>query len=309
MRRGARTGPDEAGGIARGPDRRRRRALGMAALSALAPGVVGAKAVTGDVVYVPTPPAVLNRMLSMARVTASDFVMDLGSGDGRLVIEAVKRHGARGQGIDIDPELVRKAEENARREGVGERARFVLGNLFEADLGAASVVTLYLLPDLNLKLRPKLIAELRPGSRVVSHDYGFGEWRPDEQVSFEVPEKKAVTGIPSATVMLWVVPARVAGRWQLSAPPASGLDGAELELRQSFQRVSGQMRAARGASGEFDGGSLRGATLRLPLAAEFSGRSGRPVLVGRVDGDRIEGTLEAGPLSLVIGRVVARRVG
>jgi len=259
--------------------------------------------------YVPTPWPVVDQMLRMGSIGARDFVMDLGCGDGRLVVEAARRHGARGLGIDIDPELVQLATENAMREKVGSLARFEVRDIFATDVSDATVLTLYLLPEMMARLQPRLLSMLRPGARIVSHDYTFRDWRPDTQFSFDVPEKKAITGVPSATVLLWVVPAQVAGRWRLSAPAASGLEGAELELRQSFQWLSGQVRAARGAAaGEFDGGSVRATTVRFSLPVEAAGRRGRAILSGRVEGDRIDGMIEAAPTSAGVGRFTARRL-
>ena len=134
-----------------------------------------------DTPYVPTPQAVVDRMLDMAQVKASDMVIDLGSGDGRIMITAAKRHGARGFGVEIDPRLVKRSNEEAKRVGVAERVKFLQQDLFSTDFHEAAVLTLYLLPDVNIALRPKILAELKPGTRVVSHDYGMGEWRPDAQ--------------------------------------------------------------------------------------------------------------------------------
>jgi SAM-dependent methyltransferase len=156
-----------------------------------------------DVQYVPTPQSVVDEMLKLARVTKNDYVFDLGSGDGRILITAAKRFGARGLGYDIDPDRVREATENARQAGVDQRVRFVQGDLFEADLREATVVTLYLLQSLNLKLRPKLWAELRPGTRVVSHDFDMGDWKPDRVVKLQVNGREH-------TVYSWVVRQRKA---------------------------------------------------------------------------------------------------
>jgi SAM-dependent methyltransferase len=147
------------------------------------PGFAGqssASARKPDVVYVPSPAFVVEAMLKATGVTSKDVVYDLGCGDGRIVIEAAKTYGARGVGIDIDPKRILEAEGNARREGVSDRVRFRLEDLFEADIGEASVVTLYLLPTVNLKLRPKLWKELRVGTRVVSHGYDMGDWVPEQ---------------------------------------------------------------------------------------------------------------------------------
>ncbi len=139
-----------------------------------------------DVQYVPTPQPVVDEMLKLTKVTKDDVVYDLGSGDGRILITAAKTYGARGVGYDIDPDRVREATENAVKAGVDKRVRFVLGDLFEANLKEATVVTLYLLQSLNLKLRPKLFSELRPGTRIVSHDFDMGDWKPTQTVKLEV---------------------------------------------------------------------------------------------------------------------------
>jgi ribosomal protein L11 methylase PrmA len=151
-----------------------------------------------DVPYVPTPEPVVEKMLELAKVGPNDMVYDLGSGDGRIVITAAKKHGARGIGVDIDPERVREARENAKAAGVSDRVQFKEGDLFKMDLTGATVVTLYLLPEVNMKLRPKLLNELRPGTRIVSHSFDMGDWAPEEKVQVEgrtiyywtIPEKK-----------------------------------------------------------------------------------------------------------------------
>jgi SAM-dependent methyltransferase len=149
-----------------------------------------------DVVFVPTPPAVVHAMLEVARVTPQDLVVDLGSGDGRIVIAAAKDFGARAIGIEIDAELIEQARENARRAGVADRVQFLQQNLFEADISRATVVTLYLMPMLNLKLRPRLLRSLEPGTRVVSHAFDMGDWKPDTELAVE-----------GRHVYFWVVPA------------------------------------------------------------------------------------------------------
>lgn len=151
-----------------------------------------------DVPYVPTPPEVVETMLKMAGVKQGDFVIDLGCGDGRIVIMAAQKFGARGMGVDLNPERIREANENAKTAGVTDRVKFVEGNLFDFDVKQASVVTLYLLPGVNLKLRPKLLADLKPGTRIVSHSFDMGDWKPEKTVEVDwrklylwtVPEKK-----------------------------------------------------------------------------------------------------------------------
>jgi SAM-dependent methyltransferase len=195
------------------------------------PAPIGAQ--TGpdlDVPYVTTPEHVVDAMLSLAGVTARDSVLDLGSGDGRIVIRAASLYGARGLGVEIDPALVLRSQENARKAGVAERARFVEQDLFTTDLSPASVITMYLLPDVNLKLRPELL-KLRPGTRIVSHDWDMGDWQPDGKVVLEVPEKKL--GLEKkSTLLLWKVPALVEGNW-------SSATRLRLELRQRYQMLEG----------------------------------------------------------------------
>ena len=152
-----------------------------------------------DVIFVPTPNEVVTKMLEMARVTAKDIVYDLGCGDGRIVITAAQKHGARGVGIDIDPQRIREAQENASRGKVTDKVRFVQADLFEADISEATVVTLYLLTDLNLKLRPKLMSDLKPGTRVVSHAFAMGDWKPESSER-----------VDGSSVYLWRIPPRPA---------------------------------------------------------------------------------------------------
>lgn len=154
---------------------------------------------TPDVIFVPTPNDVVDKMLELAKVTAKDVVYDLGSGDGRIVITAAQRYGSRGVGIDIDPERIREATENVKKAKVADKVKFIQGDLFEADISEATVVTLYLLTELNLKLRPKLMKDLRPGTRVVSHAFAMGDWKPERT--------ELVNG---ASVYLWRIPPRKA---------------------------------------------------------------------------------------------------
>jgi len=181
-------------------------ALGVFGVSGLAgaaeyrlPLLAQAETRTPDVIFVPTPNDVVNKMLEMAAVTAKDVVYDLGCGDGRIVITAAQRYGARGVGIDIDPERIREATANASRAKVTGKVKFIQGDLFEADISEATVVTLYLLTELNLKLRPKLMKDLRPGTRVVSHAFAMGDWKPERS--------EFVNG---ASVYLWRIPPRKA---------------------------------------------------------------------------------------------------
>jgi precorrin-6B methylase 2 len=182
-----------------------------------------------DVVWVPTPQTLVNKMLDMAKVTPADFVMDLGSGDGRTVITAAKR-GARALGVEYNPDMVELSRRNAQKEGVAERAQFVKADLFETDFSKATVITMFLLPEINLKLRPKILA-LKPGTRVVSNSFTMGEWQADETA-----ELNAAGGCENSwcTALLWIVPAKVAGTYSLPQ--------GEVTLKQQFQMLSGTLK-------------------------------------------------------------------
>jgi hypothetical protein len=171
--------------------------IGVAVATAVVEAPPGSKPL--DVPYVPTPARIVATMLEMAALTPDDVLYDLGSGDGRIVIAAAARFGARGVGIDLHPKRIREAEENAREAGVSDLVEFVLGDLFDADLGPATVVTLYLLPEVNRRLRPKLLAELRPGARIVSHNYDLGDWPPERHQVLEISGTRH-------DLFLWTVP-------------------------------------------------------------------------------------------------------
>ena len=179
----------------------RRALLGAIAGGSLLPSIVGAQPAARDAVvirsdsspYVPTPQKVVDEMLRMGRLSAKDFIVDLGSGDGRIIITAAQRMAIRGFGVDLDAELVRYANASAKQAGVSDRVEFFQRDIFKTDLSRADVVTMYLLPEVNMMARPKLLAELRPGSRVVTHDYHFEDWLPDDRITLDVPEKKVGT--------------------------------------------------------------------------------------------------------------------
>jgi len=166
--------------------------------------------------YVPTPQIVVDEMLKLAAVNEKDFVVDLGSGDGRMIITAARTFKANGLGVDIDATLVELATRHARNEAVSDRAKFIEQDMFKADISKATVVTLYVLPDFMEKLRPKLMRELKPGARIVAHDYYMSEWRPDRFAEMDVPEKKAANGTEKAYLYLWTVPAIVQGDWRMN---------------------------------------------------------------------------------------------
>ena len=192
----------------------------------------------GDTPYVQTPQNVVDRMLQMAHVGPRDYVIDLGSGDGRLVIAAAKKYGAHGFGVDLDRRLVELANRNAAKAGVRDRAAFYERDIYETDLTAASVVTIYLLPEVNLMMRPTLLATLKPGTRVVTHDYDMGEWQPDQQIVMDAPDKP-VGRDKKSKVFYWVIPANAAGKWRWELPLGGKTALFELTVAQNFQKISG----------------------------------------------------------------------
>lgn len=247
-----------------------------------------------QVPFVPTPLDVVERMLTLAKVDKGDYLIDLGSGDGRVVREAARRFGARGFGVDHDQELVARSTELARREGLSDRVSFMAQDLFQTNIGDATVVTMYLLPAINLKLRPRLLSELKPGTRVVSHDFDMGDWQPDETATLYSQEKYGATG-GNSTVYLWIVPADLAGRWQWRVQIGAQTLDYELAVTQSFQRLQGTMRAA-GQQTPVEQASLRGDQLSFVVTLPYKGAPLRHIFTGKVAGDAIEGNVQlAGP--------------
>jgi SAM-dependent methyltransferase len=234
--------------------------------------------------YVPTPWPIVDDMLRLIDVRPTDVLYDLGSGDGRLVIEAAKRYGARGVGVELQPELVKAALAGARREGVAERVKFVQGDLFETDLRDATIVTLYLLPRFATRLVPKLRAELRPGARIVSHDYPLSPWPPDKVLTFDLDEKEAISGTTRTNLYYYVVPARVAGAWELTLPRAVSRRALPLRFRQEPDALEGFARTGRDELRVRDL-SVRADRIRFGLLVD-----GRPVdLRGTVSGQTMSG--------------------
>ena len=217
-----------------------------------------------DVIWVPTPQALVDKMLDLAKVTPKDYVIDLGSGDGRTVITAAKR-GAKALGIEYNPEMVELSKRNAAKEGVSDRASFVKADLFESDFSQAQVISMFLLSSINLKLRPKIL-ELKPGTRIVSNTFDMGEWKPDESAT--------IPGCNSwCTAHLWIVPAKVEGNWKLPK--------GELALKQSFQMISG---------------TLTNGNVVAPINGKLNGErisftAGNASYTGRVNGDSMEGAV------------------
>ena len=236
--------------------------------------------------FVPTPQVVVDQMLRMANVGAKDFVVDLGSGDGVIVLTAASQLRASGYGVDIDPALVKYSNSEAARLGIADRASFHVQDVFKADLSRATVITLYLLPSMMMNLRPKILLESRPGTRVVSHDYNFDEWQPDDQIVLDVPEKEKINGVPRATISLWIVPAKVQGKWQVQIDGGEQLD---VTFRQKYQNVGGSANAA-GKDMKLTQASVRGEQINFTLMEGSVRRSFR----GSASGDAMQGTVDLG---------------
>ncbi len=222
-----------------------------------------------DVIWVPTPEDLIAAMLDMAKVTPNDYVIDLGSGDGRIVIAAAKR-GARALGIEFNPDMVELSRQNAEKAGVSDKATFVQGDIFEKDFSQATVLTMYLLPELNMKLRPKIL-EMTPGTRVVTHAFDMDDWEADQSVTTD-----------GRNGYLWIVPAKVAGSWDWKT--ASG--DAELTITQNFQKIEGTLKLD-GKEQPIKNAKLEGDRI------SFTAGEGNPTTIefsGRVKGDGIEGS-------------------
>ena len=227
-----------------------------------------------DVIWVPTPEGLIEKMLQMAKVTPDDFVVDLGSGDGRTVIAAAKKFGARAMGVEFNPDMVALARRSAERAGVADHAEFVQGDIFKTDFTKASVVTMYLLPNLNFKLRPTIL-KMKPGTRVVSHAFSMDDWQPDQTAVVE-----------GRTAYFWIVPARVEGTWTWGK-----VRPYTLKLRQHFQLVEGLV-TVDGKTAQFRDGRLAGDRLTFSVV-EFSGLSTiKRQFSGHVNGDTIDGTIK-----------------
>ncbi len=232
-----------------------------------------------DVPYVPTPMNVVDAMLGLGGVGPDDYLIDLGSGDGRISIRAATRFGTRGMGVDLDDNLVRMARVDAKKQGVDGKVVFDAQNLFDTDLGRATVITAYLLHSVNLRLRPMLFEQLKPGTRIVTHDFDFGDWRPDQKITIDVPDK--AYGPPRSDIMLWVVPANFAGAWQWALPGAAGY---ELRLEQKFQMLAGAA-VARGEPLRLGEARIKGDTVSFTV----TGEAGVQRYTGRISGNGING--------------------
>jgi methyltransferase family protein len=223
-----------------------------------------------DVIWVPTPQSLVEKMLEMAKTTPKDYVVDLGSGDGRTVITAAKKYGIQALGIEYNPEMVALSKRNAEKEGVADRAQFLQGDIFQTDFSKATVLTLYLLPTLNVKLRPTIL-NMKPGTRVVSHAFTMDDWQPDQIDTSE-----------GRTAYLWIVPAKVEGTWRWGRH--------ELTLQQHFQQVEGLVKADNKVA-QFRNARLQGDRFSFSVI-EYSGMGNvQHDYTGRVSGDSIEGTV------------------
>jgi SAM-dependent methyltransferase len=226
-----------------------------------------------DVIWVPTPDEVVQRMLRMAQVTANDYVVDLGAGDGKIAIAAAKTMGARSLGIEYNPDMAKHAQRNVEKAGVQAKAKVVQGDIFASDFTTATVITMYLLPALNMKLRPQILA-MKPGTRVVSHSFNMEDWEPDETSSMD-----------GRRAYLWIVPANVMGGWQVEM----GGERADLTLEQKFQKLDGHVQLGTIQAG------LRDARLRgfLISFAYVDNTGMRRDFTGRVTGTKMEGSFRS----------------
>lgn len=238
--------------------------------------------------YVPTPYDVVAKMLEMVRITPNDYLIDLGSGDGRIIVTAARKHGARGFGVDINPERVAEAEANAQKAGVTDKVAFYQRDLFQTDLSQATVISMYLLPRVNLELRPRLLA-LKPGTRLVSHDFNMDDWKPDAHVQMESPEKYGNSGGQS-DIYFWVVPAQIAGSWGWVMQRGGKALSYAAVLKQSFQMLSGVV-SVNGRSIPVQNARLRGEDLSFTFIADLGAGAVRHEFRGKAAGDEWHGAM------------------
>ncbi|HKA39507.1 MAG TPA: class I SAM-dependent methyltransferase [Burkholderiales bacterium] len=243
--------------------------------------------------YVPTPQEVVDRMLEIAKVGPYDYLIDLGSGDGRIVVTAAKKFGARGFGVDLNPVRIQEANDNARKAGVTDKIAFYQRDLFETDLDSATVITMYLLPQVNLELRPKLL-KLKPGTRLVSHDFDMGDWKPDTHVTVNAKDKYGGSG-GTSDVYYWIVPAAAGGVWQWELPATGKALNYELKLEQKYQAISGTVSVG-GSTAKITNARLRGEEIRFAFTVNVNGQAVRHEFNGRINGDSVTGSaLLSGP--------------
>ena len=233
-----------------------------------------------DVPFVPTPYVVVEEMLRLAKVGAEDFVMDLGSGDGRILIAAARKFGARGVGVDLDPDRIEESVYSAQLQGVSERVTFQQADLFKFDLTRATVITMYLLPSVNMKLRARLL-DLKPGTRIVSHDFDLEDWQPDQKSTVR------------KNVFLWIVPARAGGRWRTTVALPAGERTYDIEIRQKFQEIDGLARYEKKVAGLWNA-KLSGERINFVIVDDSGSLDSNLYFDGKVSADGMEGTLVRG---------------
>ena len=236
--------------------------------------------------YVPSPQSVVTDMLKLADVSDKDFVIDLGSGDGRIVLTAAKVFGARGFGVEIQDKLVKLSNEAAQREGIADRVKFVTQDLFKTDISQATVLTMYLLPNTVNMLKDKLLTELRPGTRILSHDYPLAGWVPEKYVQMDLEDKVAISGVTTTLIYLYLVPAKVAGGWSAKVPASVSKGPVRLDLKQQVTRVTGSARLD-GKEVALEDVKLKGDQLSFRLAGmkgTFSGKVKDNAISGTFDG-------------------------
>ncbi len=248
--------------------------------------------------YVPSPSSVVSDMLKLAEVGPKDFVIDLGSGDGRIVLTAAKVFGARGFGVDINEKLVKEANEAAKLQGVADRASFIIQDLFKTDIRKATVVTMYLLPNTVNMLKDKLLNELNPGTRILSHDYPLSGWLPDRTMEFDLQDKVIITGVTTTLIFLYTVPARIEGDWVLKLPAAISKQPVDLAMApHRVVRVDGKARIA-GKDVFLREGRMRGDQLKFRCLIddqeyEFSGTVREKTIEGTVQGAGMQASWSA----------------
>lgn len=240
-----------------------------------------------DVPYVPTKYEIVEKMLKMANVNKKDILYDLGCGDGRIVITAAKKYGARGFGIDINPVRIEESNENAVKEGVTDKVRFIEQNLFESDISKATVLTLYLLQSVNLKLRPKLFLYLKPGTRIVSHDFDMGEWEPDQSTVIGM-DFGTQSSFGNDTVYLWILPTNVSGNWEVKVSDKNNNNSYILHIEQKFQKLNGNLTDKR-YNISIKSIKIEGDRLQFTTEEEIESEKVTGLYEGKVDNNKIEG--------------------
>jgi protein-L-isoaspartate O-methyltransferase len=240
--------------------------------------------------YVPSPTSVVSDMLTLAEVGPGDFLIDLGSGDGRIVLTAAKVFGARGFGVDIDEKLVREANESAKSQGLADRVKFVTQDLFKTDISQATVVTMYLLPHTVNMLRDKLLKELKPGTRIISHDYSLADWKEEKSKHMDLEDKVPISGVTTTLIWVYRVPARVSGAWSVRLPAHLSKDAVRMDLTTFRTTLLKGKARIRGRDVPLDDGSIQGAQIVFHLHAHGQSQA----FTGTVKDGAIEGTVEGG---------------